>query len=406
MRVVSLNEICDLQNGYAFKSNDYVTYSNTLNCRMSNIRPDGKFNIEYAPKYLPDDFVEKYADFLLKDGDLVIAMTDMANDPKILGVPTIVDTKGKKLLLNQRVGKLILLKEDVVDLSFLQYSLNRQSVKKYYTQFAGGGLQLNVGKKEILSVKIPLPPLDQQKKIASILDAADAYRQKTKALISKYDELTQSLFLDMFGDPVKNEKGWEKLKLSEFCEFENGDRSSNYPSGNDIKNSGKLFLSSGDIQNGRFRVKDSKYISQEKFDSLKRGKCRTGDVLMTLRGNGTGKSAVFNCEFKEGFINAQMVILRPDNRCLSDYLVLQLNSLPVFKRLINLNSGSAQPQLSASNVKDFEVFVPDIELQNQFAERVQAIEQQKAKAQESLEKAEELFNSLLQKAFNGELVEP
>ena len=258
--------------------------------------------------------------------------------------------------------------------------------------------------KSLLSLKIPLPPLDQQKKISAILDAADAYRQKTKALIEKYDELTQSLFLDMFGDPVTNPKGWLKLKLSEFCEFENGDRSSNYPSGNDIINSGKLFLSSGDIQKGKFRVKDSKYISQEKFDSLKRGKCRSGDVLMTLRGNGTGKSAVFKCEFEEGFINAQMVIIRPDERCLSAYLVLQLNCPPVFKRLVNLNSGSAQPQLSASNVKDFEVLVPEIKLQSLFAERVQAIETQKKQVEESLAKAEDLFNSLLQRAFKGELV--
>ena len=62
-------------------------------------------------------------------------------------------------------------------------------------------------------IEIPLPPLDQQKKIAAILDAADGYRQKTKALIAKYDELTQSLFLDMFGDPVTNPKGFEGSKL-------------------------------------------------------------------------------------------------------------------------------------------------------------------------------------------------
>jgi restriction endonuclease S subunit len=64
-------------------------------------------------------------------------------------------------------------------------------------------------------LQIPLPPLDQQKKIAAILDAADAYRQKTKALIEKYDELTQSLFLDMFGDPVSNPKGWLQNQFAE-----------------------------------------------------------------------------------------------------------------------------------------------------------------------------------------------
>ena len=157
MKQVELNEICDLQNGYAFKSSDYVESSNTLNCRMSNIRPEGYFDVNYAPKYLPDEYAETYKDYLLEDGDLVIAMTDMANDPKILGVPTIVDTGGKSMLLNQRVGKLEIIAPEVIHVPYLQYSLNRKSVKKYYTKFAGGGLQLNVGKKQILSVKIPLP---------------------------------------------------------------------------------------------------------------------------------------------------------------------------------------------------------------------------------------------------------
>jgi len=90
MEVVKLSSICDLQNGYAFKSNDYVESSNTLSCRMSNIRPGGRFDLDYNPRFLPDSFKKKYDQYLLKDGDLVIAMTDLANNPKILGVPTIV----------------------------------------------------------------------------------------------------------------------------------------------------------------------------------------------------------------------------------------------------------------------------------------------------------------------------
>ena len=185
----------------------------------------------------------------------------------------------------------------------------------------------------------------------------------------------------MFGDPVTNPKGWGKLKLRDFCEFENGDRSSNYPSGNDVKESGKLFLSSGDIQNGKFTVKDSKFISHENFDSLKRGKCKT---------------AVFDCQYDEGFINAQMVILRPDSKYLSEYLVRQLNYPPVFKRLINLNSGSAQPQLSATSLKKFEVLVPTIEIQKQYERKARRIEREKKQIKISLKKLEELFSSMMQ----------
>ena len=83
MKYEKLSSICDLQNGFAFKSSDYIEISNTLCCRMSNIRPNSSFDIAYNPKYLPDSFIDKYSDYLLKDGDLIIAMTDMANEASL-----------------------------------------------------------------------------------------------------------------------------------------------------------------------------------------------------------------------------------------------------------------------------------------------------------------------------------
>jgi len=259
-------------------------------------------------------------------------------------------------------------------------------------------------KADLLKIKLPFPPLPEQQKIAAILDAADKLRQKDQQLIANYNALSQSLFLDMFGDPTNNSKKWDILSLGDLCEFENGDRSSNYPSKSEVLESGKLFLSSADIGNGYFKVKSSKFISQVKFDSLKKGRCRRGDVLMTLRGNGLGRTCVFECEYDEGFINAQMVILRPDElKCTPRFLVSQLNNTRVFNDLLRYSSGSAQPQFSAGEIKRFKVLVPPLDLQNQFAERIQAIEAQKQQAQASLQKSEDLFNSLLQRAFNAEL---
>jgi type I restriction enzyme S subunit len=342
-----------------------------------------------SDKYIEDIYPHK----VVTENDLVMANT---------GSPGKV-FRGISGVLSNNLFKLTF-KKEIVDKEYLYFILSSSIFQNILQQQLKGGIQKHLGHKTISLQYIPLPPLPQQQKIANILDAADALRQKDKALLAKYDELTQALFLDMFGDPVSNPKGWEMIKLEGFCEFENGDRSSNYPSGDEVKSSGKLFLSSGDIKKGRFIVKDSKFISNDKYNSLKRGKCYRNDVLMTLRGNGTGKSAIFDCEYEEGFINAQMVIIRPNNKCDPNYLVLQLNNPVVFKRLISFNSGSAQPQLSAQSVKEFKVFVPPVNLQNQFAERVKVIEQQKAIAQKSLEKSEELFNSLLQKAFKGELV--
>lgn len=161
-QLVKLSELCDLQNGYAFKSTDYVESSSVLNCRMSNIRPNGDFDILYNAKYLPNSFAEKYKSFLLADDDIIIAMTDMAGEPKILGVPTIVDTKGYKLLLNQRVGKLTFHSKKRISIIYLKYALSQSYVKKYYRQFASGGVQINLGKADLLSINLLLPNDEEQ----------------------------------------------------------------------------------------------------------------------------------------------------------------------------------------------------------------------------------------------------
>ena len=401
MKRVELNEICDLQNGFAFKSSDYVDSSNTLNCRMSNIRPEGYFDVDYAPKYLPDDYVEKYKDYLLHDGDLVIAMTDMANDPKILGVPTIVDTGGKSMLLNQRVGKLEIIAPDLIHVPYLQYSLNRKSVKKYYTKFAGGGLQLNVGKKQILSVKIPLPPLDQQKKIAAILDAADEYRIKTKALIAKYDELTQSLFLDMFGDTYKNTNNLQEACLSELIDKDRGISYGVVQRGDHDEN-GVPLIRIRDIIANTFFESDVVKTDKANSDKYKRTILQGGEFLISIRGT-VGKITIAPDHCKGWNITREVAIIPVIGNVNKTYLLHFLKSHGITTKILGDVKGVAQSGINLKDLRDLAIYLPEMQIQKQFAARVQAIEAQKAQAQESLAKAEELFNSLLQKAFKGEL---
>lgn len=168
---VPLGDLCDLLNGYAFKSKDYINSSNTLNVRMSNIRPNSGFDIDYNPRFLPDSYATEYARYLLQDGDIIIAMTDMASDPKILGVPTIVKADGRNFLLNQRVGKFTDIDESRLYKPYLKHILNNTIVREYYKSLGGGGLQVNIGKKDILTLKIPLPALDKQIEIVNQIDS-------------------------------------------------------------------------------------------------------------------------------------------------------------------------------------------------------------------------------------------
>ena len=187
---IKLGEVCSLQNGYAFKSSDYINKSSVLNCRMSNIRPDGGFDAEYHPKYLPDEYWDKCSGYRLFDGDVIIAMTDMASDPKILGVPTIVSTNGKKFLLNQRVGKLSFLHDDRMNRIYLMHSLGQKYIRKELAKSAAGSTQINVGKPAILNINIYDPPRSLQDQFATFVAQVD----KSKFAVQKSLEKTQLLF--------------------------------------------------------------------------------------------------------------------------------------------------------------------------------------------------------------------
>lgn len=252
-------------------------------------------------------------------------------------------------------------------------------------------------------IEIPIPPLNDQIRIATLLRKVEELIAKRKKHLLQLDDLLNSVFLDLFGDPVRNEKGWEKAPLSELCEFENGDRSSHYPSGDDILDSGVLFLSSREIVNFRLALSNSNYISEEKYESLRRGKCQVGDVLMVLRGAGLGKCCVFNGPHKKAFINAQMVILRSKGELISSFLVEQIRNKRVFSELLKVGSGSAQPQLTAAQVKSFKIVKPPIELQNQFEAILGKVEDVKHHYQQSLTDLESLYGALSQLAFKGDL---
>lgn len=187
--MVKLGDVCDLQNGYAFKSADYVEFSNTLNIRMSNIRPNKLFDPNYNIKYLPDTYAEKYKDFQLRNGDVIIAMTDMASEPKILGLPTFVTVESnKKYLMNQRVCKFININEQILSKKYLSHILQSQNIINNYKNCGSGGLQINLGKKDVLSQIIPLPPLEVQEEIVKEIENEEQMINSCKQLIELYKQ--------------------------------------------------------------------------------------------------------------------------------------------------------------------------------------------------------------------------
>jgi len=229
------------------------------------------------------------------------------------------------------------------------------------------------------------------------LDAADLYRQKTKALIAKYDELSQSLFLDMFGDPVINEKGWDVIALQKLSNISSGStpsrKNKSYFDG-DIP-----WVKTGEV-NGNLILDTQEKISVE---ALANSSCKlypSGSIIIAMYGQGKTRGQVGKLGI-EATTNQACAVIPPSDKINFDFL-LELLKL-CYNDLRDLGRGGNQPNLNTGLIKSYKALLPPLELQDQFATRIQAIEFQKSQAEKSLEKAEELFNSLLQRAFNGEL---
>ena len=390
MKTVKLKDLVDFSNGYAFKSTDYVEYSNTVNCRMSNIRPDGSFDVEYNIKYLPDEFAEKYKGFILNDGDIIIAMTDMAGDPKILGVPTLVNTKGYSVLMNQRVGKLTLKSKDIHP-TYLKYYLMSNYARNYFKSFAGGGVQLNIGQKEILNIDIKLCDIKEQVEICNVLDKINVLIQQNSKQIEKLDQLIKSRFIELFGDPETNPKGLEKVLLSDIAEYFNG---LTYSPDN-VTNEGTIVLRSSNIQNSQLDFADTVRVNSSIKDKLF---VKDNDILMCSR-NGSarlvGKVALIKNLSEPMTFGAFMMIIRSRYY---PYLMTYFQ-MDAFRRQIATGATTTINQITGNMLNKISLPLPNMADINEFATFVEQTDKSKLAVQQSIAELEELKKSLMQKYF-------
>lgn len=249
-------------------------------------------------------------------------------------------------------------------------------------------------------MEIPLPPLEEQKRIAAILDKADAIRRKRQQAIQLADDFLRAVFLDMFGDPIENPKVWITEHLGMVAEFINGDRSSNYPSGEEVVDDGILFINTKNICNGRLSLDHKAFITPEKFQSLSRGKLEKYDLLITLRGT-LGSCAIFDCEYDTGFINAQIMIIRCKETVLPEYLHALVTSRAFNRLLQRIGQGAAVPQLTASQLKNIAIPIPPLDVQRKFKLIIEKTRQINNRVAES--NSNPLFKSLSVNCFTGEL---
>lgn len=373
MEKVRLGEYISILSGFAFKSALFSS-DNTFTpiIRIRDIKRG------FSETFYNGDFKKEY---IVNSGELLIGMDGEFNAVLWTGIPS---------LLNQRVCKITSNNENLLVTKYLYYGINEKlkEIEDKTSFVTVKHLSIN----DINSIEIPLPSLSIQKEIAAKLDKADEIRRINQQLITKYDELTQSLFLDMFGDPVKNEKGWEKDYFKNVGTLDRG-KSKHRPRNAPELLGGKYpLIQTGDVANSKGYITDYKSTYSE--IGLAQSKMwNKGTLCITIAAN-IAKTGIltFDACFPDsivGFIH--------NEKTNTIYVQFWLSFLQ--KILEDSAPESAQKNINLDILKKLEIPLPPISLQNQFAARVQAIEVQKQLAQEALAKSETLFQSLLQESF-------
>ena len=260
-----------------------------------------------------------------------------------------------------------------------------------------GGSLLRARPAEVSKIQIPLPSLDEQKRIAGILDAADALRAKRREALAQLDTLLQSTFLDMFGDPVTNPMGWEEHEVEKVCRLVRG--SSPRPKGDPRFYDGPVpRLMVSDITRDGFWV-TPRIDSLTEAGAKKSRPVPAGTVVMAVSGEvGVVATVQDPCCVHDGFV----AFLDLDEGVFdSRFFMFQFHSLKTTHE--QRKAGAIFQNLTTRDIKAMRLPTPTIDLQHRFAAIVESVEQQKASHRAHMAELDTLFASLQSRAFRGDL---
>ncbi|MBN9313504.1 MAG: restriction endonuclease subunit S [Chryseobacterium sp.] len=391
MEKVRIGELCQMQSGGTPSRKSSVFWENgTIPwAKISDLETSNDGYVYSTEELITEKGLQSINNRFFKKGTLLLAMYGSVGKTAITGID---------LTTNQAILGINIKDVERLDINYLRYWF--QSIKEKLLNRAVGVALMNISLGIVKDLEIPLPSLSEQKSIAAKLDKADEIRRLNQQLIGKYDALTQSLFLDMFGDPVKNEKGFLKVLLKEQCKIKGGKR---VPKGESLikENTGFPYIKAGNIKNGKVTTKDLEFLLPETQKKIKNYIVDEGDVCITVVGANIGDIGIVPKELHKANLteNANKILVKNQEILDSKYLAFYLQMEFVQKNISKKTMAVGVPKLALFRIEELELLLPPIQLQNQFAERIEKIEAQKQLAQDGLAKSEALFQRLLQEAF-------
>lgn len=387
---IDLCRIAQVKNGFAFKSNEY-TNNGLRVIRITNVQK-GKI-VDSNPQFIKATRAAEFKEYLLSSGDILISLTGNVGRVGIL-------TKDlEPAVLNQRVACIRVINKDVINSEYLFQYLNSEMFEKECINNSNGIAQLNLSSKWVENYQIPIPSIDNQIRIAAILTRAKKLITNRLQTIKVLDEFIKSVFVEMFGDPVKNEKGWERVTIADLV------NEVKYGTSKSAEGGRYKYLRMNNITNeGYWNFSNLKYIEIE--DSEKEKYVLRKNDLVFNRTNSkdlVGKTAVY-CNDEEVIIAGYLIRVRTKHNVNPWYIWGYLNSRAGKQRLYNLcRNIVGMANINAQELQAIPILKPPYPLQNQFAAIIEQIELIKSRYIENVTELENLYGSLSQRAFRGDL---
>ena len=354
MKKIKLGEVCEILNGFAFKSENYVG-SGIRVIRISNVQKG--YIEDNAPAFYPLETkgLEKY---MLEEGDLLISLTGN------VGRVAILEKEFMPAALNQRVSCLRL-KTDKLSKRYLFHVLNSDFFEKQCIQYSKGVAQKNMSTAWLKDYEILLYSKEQQELIADILDKMHLIKKLRYYELQKLDELVKARFVEMFGDPIENQKNWQVVKLRDIV------TDVRYGTSKPAVEGGRYpYLRMNNLTvDGDLDLNDLKYIDIPD-NEIEKCVVRKGDILFN-RTNSIdliGKTAVFNL-LDDMVIAGYIIRIRLNNQILPDVFSQYMNLEAMKKVLRGMAKGAVnQANINAQELQSIKVYIPNMELQKQYVE--------------------------------------
>lgn len=289
-------------------------------------------------------------------------------------------------------------KSAITDPDYLFQVLSSQDTYKKFERLAAGATVKNLNIDLVRSVEIPLPPLDEQRRIAAILDQADALRRKRREALARLDGLTEAIFVDMFGDWSRPGSADPVVRIGTRLDFlTSGSRGwAEY-----YRDRGSIFLRIQNVRHDELDLSDVAFVHAPETAEAKRTRILPGDVLLSITAD-LGRTAVVPDGLGEAFINQHLSILR-SSWFVPRFLSAALSSPAGQKTILGRNREGVKAGLNFDDIRSFAVPDVDRKIQQTFADRASGVDRMRDRQRAEMSRLDALFASLQHRAFQGNL---